>query len=159
MESFRAGSIAGVVWKPLLKLGDERGWLCELFREDELLVDIRPRMMYLSETLPGVRRGPHEHREQTDYFCFLGPSTFEIHLWDNRPTSPSYWVHETALAGADRPTILIVPPGIVHAYRNVGPVPGLIVNCPNQLYRGAGKQDAVDEIRHEDDPHSPFRLG
>jgi dTDP-4-dehydrorhamnose 3,5-epimerase len=53
---------------------------------------------------------------------------------------------------------VLIPPGIVHAYRNVGDKPGVVINCPNQLYRGAGRTDPVDEIRHEDDPHSPFQI-
>jgi dTDP-4-dehydrorhamnose 3,5-epimerase len=53
---------------------------------------------------------------------------------------------------------VVIPPGIVHAYRNVGKVAGLVVNCPNRLYRGEGRHDPVDEIRHEDDPKSVFRL-
>jgi dTDP-4-dehydrorhamnose 3,5-epimerase len=54
--------------------------------------------------------------------------------------------------------LLIVPPGVVHAYQNVGGVPGLVFNCPNRLYKGAGRQEPVDEIRHEEDPDSPFKL-
>ena len=64
MKPFRSGPITGVIWKPLQKYGDERGWLCEMFRNDELPSELRPQMAYLSETLPGVCRGPHEHREQ-----------------------------------------------------------------------------------------------
>ena len=123
-----------------------------------LPAEFRPLMGYASETLPGVWRGPHEHHAQADCFCFLGPSTFEIRLWDNRPASPTFWHHETALVGANNPMLVIVPPGVVHAYRNVGSAPGLIINCPDRLYRGAGKQELVDEIRHENDPATPFRI-
>ena len=158
MEPFRLQPIAGVIWKPLAVLRDERGWLCELFRQDELPSGFHPVMTYLSETLPGVARGPHEHRWQTDCFYFLGPSTFKIYMWDNRPDSPTYWCHETALVGVGNPMMIVVPPGIVHAYRNVGTEAGLIVNAPNRLYRGDGKQDAIDEIRHETDAESPFRI-
>jgi len=35
-------------------------------------------------------------------------------------------------------------------------VDGLVINLPNRLYRGEGKQNGVDEIRHEDTPDSPF---
>jgi dTDP-4-dehydrorhamnose 3,5-epimerase len=42
-----------------------------------------------------------------------------------------------------------IPPGVVHAYRNVGTVPGLVFNAPNRLYAGHGKKEPVDEIRHE----------
>jgi dTDP-4-dehydrorhamnose 3,5-epimerase len=53
---------------------------------------------------------------------------------------------------------LIIPPGVVHAYKNVSSEPGLVFNCPNRLFKGPGRNDRVDEIRHEDDPASPFRL-
>jgi dTDP-4-dehydrorhamnose 3,5-epimerase len=158
MNAFRSAPIAGVIWKPLAKFSDARGWLCELFRHDELPAGFRPAMAYLSETLPGVWRGPHEHRDQTDCFCFVGPSMFEVRLWDNRKDSATYWHCEVERVGVDRPMLVIVPPGVVHAYRNIGTMPGLIFNCPDRLYRGEEKREEVDEIRHEDEPGSPFRV-
>jgi dTDP-4-dehydrorhamnose 3,5-epimerase len=155
---FRPGTIDGMIWRPLRKFGDGRGWLCELFRHDDLPAEYHPVMGYISETLPGVARGPHEHVTQADCFCFLGPSDFRLYLWDNRPESPTYGAYETADVGSASPTLVIIPPGVVHAYRNIGTAPGIVINCPNQLYKGEGKREAVDEIRHEDDPRSPFRL-
>ena len=35
--------------------------------------------------------------------------------------------------------MLIVPPGVVHAYQNVGEIPGLVCNFANRLYRGPGR--------------------
>ncbi|MSQ93966.1 MAG: dTDP-4-dehydrorhamnose 3,5-epimerase [Gemmataceae bacterium] len=155
---FRPGTVADVSWKPLHPNHDERGWLCELFRHDEMPGDVQPAMGYLSETLPGATRGPHEHLQQTDNFCFFGPTTFKLYLWDNRSESPTYLCHEIAVIGGARPMSVTIPPGVVHAYRNVGAVVGLIVNCPNRLYRGDGRGDPVDEVRHEDDPRSAFRV-
>jgi len=51
-----------------------------------------------------------------------------------------------------------VPPGVVHAYKNVSRVAGLVFNCPNRLYAGRHREEPVDEIRHEDRRDSPFRL-
>jgi dTDP-4-dehydrorhamnose 3,5-epimerase len=62
------------------------------------------------------------------------------------------------VAGESNRLGVLVPPGIVHAYKNVSPVPGLVFNAPNQLYAGWAKQEPVDEIRHEDLPDSPFVL-
>jgi dTDP-4-dehydrorhamnose 3,5-epimerase len=156
--SFQPGTIADVIWKPLKKFHDPRGWLCELFRHDELAEQYLPVMAYISQTEPGVARGPHEHVHQADYFCFMGPSNFKMYLWDNRPKSPTYLRYQTDVVGADKPMALIVPAGVVHAYKNVGREPGLVFNCPNRLYKGPGKKDPVDEIRHEDDAGSRFRL-
>ncbi len=155
---FHDGTIAGVIWRPLTKYQDSRGWLCELFRHDELAAELHPVMAYISLTEVGVARGPHEHVDQTDCFCFLGPSSFKVYLWDIRKDSPTYLARQIEVVGIDRPMLLIVPPGVVHAYRNVGGEPGLVFNCPNRLYRGPGKKEPVDEIRHEERADSLFRL-
>jgi dTDP-4-dehydrorhamnose 3,5-epimerase len=156
--TFRPGKIDGVICKPLRRFSDERGWLCELFRHDELPAEFHPLMAYISETAPGVARGPHEHVRQADCFCFLGPSDFRLYLWDNRIGSPTRQHFQTFVAGQKQPSLVIIPPGIVHAYRNIGTVPGLVINCPNQLYGGPHRREEVDEIRHEDDPHTIFVL-
>jgi len=109
-------------------------------------------------TKPGVARGPHEHVDQTDYFGFVGPSIFRLYLWDNRSGSSTYQQSFSVDLGESQPAVVIVPPGVVHAYRNIGPVDGLVFNAPNRLYAGEGKKEAVDEIRHEDAADSPFCL-
>jgi dTDP-4-dehydrorhamnose 3,5-epimerase len=155
---FHPGTIEGVIWRSLTFYKDGRGWLCELFREDELPAVYHPVMAYVSMTEPGVARGPHEHRDQADCFCFVGPSDFQVFLWDARRSSLTYGARQVEVAGASRPMLLVVPEGVVHAYQNVGKVPGWVFNCPNRLYRGPGRKEAVDEIRHENLPDSPFRL-
>jgi dTDP-4-dehydrorhamnose 3,5-epimerase len=157
--TFTDGPIDGVIWKPLSKYHDARGWLCELFRNDELPAEFHPVMAYASVTQPGVARGPHEHVDQADYFAFIGPSNFKVYLWDNRPNSKTYLRFDTKTVGEDQPMAVIVPVGVVHAYKCVGEAPGLVFNGPNRLYRGVGKKDPVDEIRHEDNPDSPYHLG
>lgn len=146
--------IEGVVIRDLLPFTDNRGWLMELFRRDEQDV---PAMSYISATLPGVTRGPHEHTDQADSFCFFS-SQFMLGLWDNRPESPTYKEEMIVIAGEANPKNVWVPPGVVHAYRNTTGQIGLVVNFPDQLYRGESKQQEIDEIRHEDDPNTPFTL-
>lgn len=155
---FSEGSIKDVIIKPLKKHKDDRGWLVELFREDEVDPEIMPVMSYISETLPGVARGPHEHVDQTDYFAFIGPSTFKLYLWDDRKNSPTYKNKMAFTAGVDEPMVVVIPPGIVHAYKNVGQDNGIVFNAPNRLFAGRHRKEQVDEIRHEDDPGSPFQL-
>ena len=155
---FREGSIDGVVVKPLKRFEDARGWLVELYRGDELPPANRPAMAYISQTLPGVARGPHEHRDQADFFAFVGPGDFKLYLWDTRTGSPTYHVRQTLVAGESNLQAVIVPPGVVHAYKNLSPHAGLVFNAPNRLYAGKNRNDPVDEIRHEDLDNSPFVL-
>src|SRR5687767_7803162 len=116
---FKTGSIEGVIWKPLSIFRDARGWLCELFRHDELPAEFHPVMAYISMTEPGIARGPHEHVDQADCFCFIGPSNFKVYLWDNRPAAKTYRNKEVRVVGIETPSMLVVPAGVVHAYQNV----------------------------------------
>ena len=155
---FKDGAIDGIIVKELKRFADERGWLMELYRNDDVESEYHPAMTYVSLTRPGIARGPHEHIDQADYFCFAGPSDFKVFLWDNRPESPTYKFRMTLVAGESNPAVVIVPKRVVHAYRNVGDIEGLVINCPNRLFKGNGKKEPVDEVRYENDPNSPYRL-
>jgi dTDP-4-dehydrorhamnose 3,5-epimerase len=88
--NFKRGEIEGVIINELPKYTDERGYLIETFQEDTFPSRIKPVMNYISFTKSGIARGPHEHREQTDIFYFIGPGNFRIKLWDNRQNSSTY---------------------------------------------------------------------
>ncbi len=151
--------IDGLIVRELKKYTDDRGWLVECFRQDEMAENIFPAMAYVSKTHPNVIRGPHEHKEQTDYFCFLGEVPFKLYFWDNRPDSITFNEHVTYITQENTPVTIEVPPGVVHAYKNIGKKMGLVLNFPNKLFAGKGKAEPIDEIRHEKDPNSPFKVG
>jgi dTDP-4-dehydrorhamnose 3,5-epimerase len=157
-ETFEPGDIHDVIVRPLPRFNDARGWLSELFRRDDLPAEFFPAMAYVSSTNPGVTRGPHEHVDQADQFCFIGPSNFKLRMWDNRPESPTYRHVMTLVAGDENPQAVVVPKRVVHAYKNIGAKDGIVINCPNRLYMGEQRQTKVDEIRHEDDPNTIFRM-
>ncbi|UCE78860.1 MAG: dTDP-4-dehydrorhamnose 3,5-epimerase family protein [Nitrospiraceae bacterium] len=146
-------ALEGIIIKELDVFEDQRGWLVEIFREDDMA--FRPVMSYVSMTQPGIVRGPHEHHEQTDFFCFLG--NFKVYLWDNRKESKTY-MEKMVLDMTGKPFVAIVPPRIVHAYKNIGQEDALVINLPDRLYRGKKKEFPVDEVRYEDNPDSPFRI-
>jgi len=147
---FQEGTVEGVVFRHVPRQEDSRGWLIELFRDDELPEEHRPAMSYVSLTLPKVARGPHSHREQSDLFLFVGPGDFKLYLWDSRRDSLSYKVRQVVVVGESNRQAVIIPPGVVHAYRNIGDVPGLVFNAANRLYRGWGRSEPVDDVRSED---------
>jgi len=157
-DRFSEGEIKGVVVRELRKFFDKRGWLTELFRKDELDEEFLPAMAYISSTNPGVTRGPHEHWDQADFFCFIGPSNFKLRVWDNRKDSETFGSMMTMIVGEKNPAAVLIPAGVVHGYRNVGDVDGIVINCPNRLYAGVGRKEEVDEIRHENDGESTFSM-
>lgn len=155
---FIEGPIRDVVVYGIRKYYDDRGWLAELFRHDELAAEFFPVMSYISFTKPGIQRGPHEHTDQADLFCFIGPSNFQMRMWDNRADSPTFNYIMTLIVGQDDPQAVVVPRGVVHGYKNVGETDGMVINCPNRLYMGKGKGEPIDEIRHEDDPNTIYAM-
>jgi len=148
--------IEGVIIKKINKNSDNRGWLAEIFRNDE--GEFKPAMSYVSITKPGFIRGPHEHREQSDFFIFLGPGNFELYLWDNREKSNTFKQHEKIIVGEDNPTSVIVPPGIIHGYKCISDKDSYCINLPNKLYRGEGKKEEIDEIRWEEKEDCPYKI-
>lgn len=148
---FNRGDIEGVHVQKLVKYVDERGSLIETFRLDTLPEGLEPQMGYVSYTEPGMARGPHEHRKQTDIFAFIGPGNLKVQLWDNRAESPTCRNTMVLFGGEDNPILVVVPPGVVHGYRNISKtIRGMVLNYPDQLFRGERKKEEVDEIRHED---------
>ncbi len=148
--------IKDVVIKSLNKYEDQRGWLSEVYRLDE--TSYRPQMAYISVTKPGVSRGPHEHVYQSDCFVFVGPGNFELYLWDRREDSETKGENIKVIVGENNPSMVIVPPGVVHGYKCVGDKEAYCLNLPDKLYKGDGKQEEVDEIRWEEDKESPYKI-
>ena len=150
--------LPGVRLEELPIYGDSRGTLHELFREDEIPAGFEPVMACSSWSGPGIGRGPHQHVGQDDYFTFAGPSDFTVFLWDDRLGAGGSARGWRIATGAQAPSRLYVPRGVVHAYRNDGSTHGLVVTVTNLLFRGKGKQGPVDEIRHELNPQSPYKI-
>lgn len=145
----------GVLVRRIDRHEDARGWLIELFRDDELPQGFEPTMGYLSVTHPGVARGPHEHVDQTDGFAFIS-GTFRLFLWENRPGAADKRV--VMDVGEGELVFVTVPPGVVHAYKNIGSDDAFVLNFPDRLYAGVNRAEPVDEIRHEDDADSRFGM-
>lgn len=149
--------LPGVRLEALPVFKDPRGGLHELFRVDEIPPDFKPLMACSSWSHSGVTRGPHQHVGQDDYFTFAGPSNFTVYLWDDRPGAAGAARGWFILTGEQAPSRIYVPRGVVHAYRNTGGLDGLVVTTTNLLFKGEGRRDPVDEIRHELDPNSPYQ--
>ena len=124
---------------------DDRGLLAEIYRSDFLPPAIHPEMAYISATLPNVTRGPHEHIDQTDHFVFLGTSKFHVTLTDHNGGIKEFDAEVGAFLS------VIVPPGVMHSYENIGSTLGFVVNMPNRLYKGYGRNGPIDEIRYENE--------
>ena len=146
----------GVVIKKIKIFEDSRGWLKEIHRTDS--DHLLPAMCYISHTNFEQDRGPHEHVEQTDFFVFVGPGDFELYLWDNRKDSSTYGSDEKLIVGESNNVSVLVPPGVIHGYKSITPSGSFSINLPDKLYAGFNKKEPVDEIRHENEDDSKFRM-
>lgn len=154
---WQEGEVEGCEIRALRTFSDQRGWLAEFFRHDELPAQLHPAMGYLSLTRAGVARGPHAHNDQTDLFVFYS-GAFRLFAWDARRDSPTFGRRMRIDVGELFPVIVVIPPGVVHAYRNIGAKDAFIINCPNRLYAGQGKREPVDEVRYEEMKGNPFEM-
>ena len=148
--------IADIIIQSIETFTDERGWLKEVYRSDSQ--GVQAAMSYVSFTKCNVVRGPHEHTYQSDLFVFIGPGDFELHLWDNRPQSSTYKEYMKIIVGETNPCSVLVPPGVVHGYKAISENGSMSINLPDKLYKGFQKQEEIDEIRHEQDPNSPYKI-
>jgi len=156
---FEKGKIEGVIIKKLVKFSDERGFLIEIFRKDNLPDILLPVMSLVSYTKPGIVRGPNEHSKQNDIFCFFGPGDFKIKLWDNRKESKTYGNYMEFFAGKENQIVFTVPFGVVHGYKNISQSEdGMVISYADKLYKGWDKKEPVDKIRYDTGEPSPFNI-
>lgn len=137
--------IEGVVVKELRLIPDERGYLMEMLRKDDPHFS-EFGQCYISAVYPGVVKGWHFHREQTDnVVCVHG--MIKLVIYDNREGSPTAGVVNEFCIGDQRRVLIQIPKGVYHGWKGIGSETALVFNCPDKVY----DYQAPDE--HRLDPH------
>ena len=143
--------IQGVQVKQLKPIPDERGMVMEILRSDDELF-AKFGQVYLSVVYPGVVKGWHFHKVQTDYFAIV-KGMAKVVLYDARDGSPTRGEVQELFIGEQNPVLLVIPPGVIHGMKGVGTEPAYMINCPTELYR----YEQPDEFRRPpDDPSIPY---
>jgi len=138
--------IQGVNVKPLKVIADERGYLMEMMRADDPFFQ-RFGQSYVSVAYPGVVKGWHFHKVQTDHFVIV-KGMMKVVLYDQREGSPTKGLINEFFMGEKNPILVTIPPGVVHGMKGIGTEPAMLVNVPTEMY----KYDQPDEFRM--DPHT-----
>ena len=94
---------------------DERGSVAEVYRLSWLDAAEPMLQANLSISRPGVLRGLHFHREQSDYWCPVAGRAF-VGLFDLRQGSPTEGAKVELRIGDDAPRALLIPPGVAHGF-------------------------------------------
>jgi dTDP-4-dehydrorhamnose 3,5-epimerase len=98
--------------------------------------------VYLTAVYPGVVKGWHYHKKQTDHFiCIHGMA--KVVLYDGREGSPTHGEVNEFFMGELNPILLKIPPGVMHGFKGISQEMALIVNVPTELYN----YDEPDEYR------------
>jgi dTDP-4-dehydrorhamnose 3,5-epimerase len=127
--------IDGVKTRKLRLIPDERGFLMEMLRNDWEEFE-RFGQVYITAVYPGVVKGWHYHKVQTDHFiCVHGMA--KVVLYDGRPGSSTQGEINEFFIGDQNPMLVKIPPGVMHGFKGISPEITLIVNVPTELYRYA----------------------
>jgi dTDP-4-dehydrorhamnose 3,5-epimerase len=143
--------IKDVCIKPLKMIPDERGFLMEILRSDDEVFR-KFGQIYLTVGYPGVVKGWHYHKIQTDFFSVI-KGTMKVVLYDNRENSPTHGDVNEFFMGELNPLLITIPPLVVHGMKAIGSTPGYVINCPTEPYNPA----QPDEYRiHPYDNDIPY---
>ena len=146
--------IEGVKVKRLKVIPDERGLLMEMMRDDDEFFQ-KFGQVYLSVVYPGVVKGWHYHKKQTDHFVFV-KGMAKVVLYDTRDSSKTKGEVNEFFMGEQNPILLVIPPYVLHGMKGVGTEPAYLVNTPDQPYDYA----QPDEFRvHPHEGGIPYEWG
>ena len=137
--------IDGVRVKTLKVIADERGWLMEILRnDDDLFTGFG--QVYTTAAYPGVVKGWHYHKLQTDHFvCVKG--MMKLVLYDARQESPTRGQVQEFHLGERNQQLVQIPPLVYHGFKCTSEEPAIVVNTVTHPYN----HEDPDEFRA--DPH------
>ena len=127
------GTIHGVVTRALAAHADRRGSLCELLTTRDGPIEPIVHVYQVTAEAGSVRAWVY-HRRQTDRLAFT-QGRFRIVLCDIRPDSPTRNMLNVFVLGRERPTLLCIPPYVIHGVQNIGREAAAFVNMPTMPYR------------------------
>jgi len=105
---------------------DERGWLVEMLKKNEIKEDIK--QIYVATIKPGCVRGNHYHLNRTEWFLVIGEKA-EIYLQDIKTKA------KTRLKiFSKKPRVITIFPQIAHAVKNIGKETVYLVSAQSDIY-------------------------
>jgi dTDP-4-dehydrorhamnose 3,5-epimerase len=110
--------ISGVQIKKIVRHCDDRGFFCEVLKDDDSFFKLIKQTSY-TETYPGVIKAFHYHKKQDDlWFVIKGMAQIVLH--DLREDSETKGETQVIYAGEDNPLLVFIPIGVAHGYKVLG---------------------------------------
>ena len=124
--------IEGVKTKKLKIIPDDRGRLMEILRrDDEIFQNFG--QVYMTTAFPGVVKGWHYHKIQTDNFTCIG-GEMRLGLYDGREDSPTFGNTEEYVISLANPLLVQIPPGVYHGFKCISAEEAVVVNTVTEPY-------------------------
>lgn len=124
--------IEGVKVKKLRVIPDERGRLMEILRSDDDLFT-KFGQIYMTTTYPGVVKGWHYHKIQTDNIAVV-KGMLKLVLYDPREDSSTKGEVNEFFIGEHNPLLVQVPKDVYHGWKCISESEAIVINCPTEPY-------------------------
>jgi len=124
--------IEGVKTKKLRVIPDERGRLMEILRSDDPLFE-KFGQVYITTAYPGVVKGWHYHKKQTDNFAVV-KGMAKLVLYDPREESSTRGIVNEFFLGDHNPELVQIPPLVYHGFKCTGESEAVFINCVTECY-------------------------
>jgi len=133
--------IHGVEIKELRVINDERGYLMECLRNDDVIYN-QFGQVYISAVYKNAVKAWHYHKNQTDIVvCVSG--MIKLALCDNRQNSVTNGEVNEFFIGDKNPILVKIPNGVYHGWKGIATPISVVMNCPDKVY----DYDNPDEFR------------
>jgi dTDP-4-dehydrorhamnose 3,5-epimerase len=117
----------------------------EILRSDDELFS-KFGQVYMTTAYPGVVKGWHYHKKQTDHFAVVS-GMIKLVLYDSRKDSPTKGEVNEFFLGRHNPLLVKIPPLVYHGFKCTSQEEAICINIPTEAY----DHDKPDEFRI--DPH------
>lgn len=134
-STFNGPTIEGVRRKNLEAIIDGRGDVIELWSRPWVEAEgfIIPNHVYQSATDAGVTKCWHLHAIHTDQFT-VTRGKLQVVCVDLREDSPTFGHVNSLIMGMGAPTLLLIPPGVMHGWKALTPPETIVVNLQSHVY-------------------------
>ncbi len=118
---------------------DDRGYFLEVMRQGVGLgseLGTNNLQVSCARSYPGTIKALHYHFEQSDLWVPV-VGQLQVCLFDLRAGSETFGVCNTLFIGTLQPWQLLIPPGVGHGYKVIGPDSAVLVYVTNRFYNPA----------------------
>ncbi len=149
----RQSPIQGVLFRETKNILTERSVVRECYRKDWALHEREIKHIIAVSSWPRQIMGWHKHLIQTDH-VFVVKGTFKAVLFDDRDESATRGDIYVTQLGDMRPGVLVIPPGIWHAFETLTMEPATLLNYFDREYQYDDPDEYKLPLHTQDIPYS-----